>query len=268
MREVICGIYKIENLINGKLYFGQSIDIYNRWYDHQYLLDSDKHYNKHLQSAWNYYTKENFKFSIIEVCDTESLDIREKYYIELYNTYDPVYGYNLTMGGEGGTPNIETRSKMANSHLGLLGTEESRAKQSAALSGVNNPMFGCKGELSPTYGRIKSKEEIEKMMNTRWTEEKRKINSQRVSGKNNPMFGRSGSQNPASKAVVCVETEEYFETVRQAAKWCGLKAASMIGQVCLGKRNVAGRHPETGEKLHWKYAEDIANQCESNEIAL
>lgn len=30
-KEKICGIYKITNKINGKVYIGQSIDIYDRW---------------------------------------------------------------------------------------------------------------------------------------------------------------------------------------------------------------------------------------------
>ena len=34
-REKICGIYKIENLVNGKVYIGQSVDIYKRWIEHK-----------------------------------------------------------------------------------------------------------------------------------------------------------------------------------------------------------------------------------------
>lgn len=30
-KEKICGIYRIENLINHKSYIGQSVDIYKRW---------------------------------------------------------------------------------------------------------------------------------------------------------------------------------------------------------------------------------------------
>ena len=35
MSEKICGIYKITNLVNGKVYIGQSIDIKRRWRDHR-----------------------------------------------------------------------------------------------------------------------------------------------------------------------------------------------------------------------------------------
>ena len=34
-REKICGIYKITNLINGKVYIGQSTNIERRWKDHK-----------------------------------------------------------------------------------------------------------------------------------------------------------------------------------------------------------------------------------------
>ena len=36
MSEKICGIYKITNLVNGKVYIGQSQDIYSRWKEHKY----------------------------------------------------------------------------------------------------------------------------------------------------------------------------------------------------------------------------------------
>lgn len=41
---IISGIYKITNLINGKVYIGQSIDIERRIKDHQY-----KSFNKNGQ---------------------------------------------------------------------------------------------------------------------------------------------------------------------------------------------------------------------------
>jgi group I intron endonuclease len=255
MNDVLCGIYLIENLTNNKKYIGQSVNIYQRWYDHQYLLKSNSHYNIHLQSAWNKYGTDAFRFSVLELCDVCNLDDREKYYIQYYQSYMAELGYNLTLGGEGGVPTNETRQKMSEAHIGLIGTTESRAKQSEALTGANNPMFGRCGALSPTYGRKKSVDEIQKMIETRWTAQKRKINSERILGVNNPMYGRFGSQNAASRAVRCIETNEIFESIQIAARWCGLASSPPIGQVCLGKRKSAGKHPITGEKLHWEYVD-------------
>lgn len=33
---MICGIYKITNKVNGKIYIGQSVDIEGRWKGHMY----------------------------------------------------------------------------------------------------------------------------------------------------------------------------------------------------------------------------------------
>ena len=40
-----------------------------------------------------------------------------------------------------------------------------------------------------------------------------------------------------------------------AARWCGLKNSSSIGQICnkTGKQKTAGKHPETGERLYWEF---------------
>ena len=43
------GIYCIENLISGKKYIGQSVNIQNRWNHHICELNKGIHYNDHLQ---------------------------------------------------------------------------------------------------------------------------------------------------------------------------------------------------------------------------
>ena len=98
-KEKICGIYCIENLVNHKKYIGQSVNIYTRWGIHKSELRYNNHENPHMQSAWNKYGEENFKFYILEECEASMLDDREIFYISYYDTYNQ--GYNLTIGGQG-----------------------------------------------------------------------------------------------------------------------------------------------------------------------
>lgn len=265
----ICGIYKITNLVNNKVYIGQSIDVESRFYAHLYMLRNKVHYNSHLQNTWDKYGENNFKFEIIEECRYELLDDREKYYIKLYRSYLQEYGYNLNLGGQGDgghVPTEETRRKMSESHKGMLGTPESRAKQSAKLSGENNPMYGRCGELNPTYGIPKTEAQREKLIKS-WTEEKRNVARNKVLGDLNPMFGRCGGLNHSSRAVVCLNTGDVFETLKDAAAWCGLKCYDYISRACKGKQKYAGRHPMTGEKLMWKYLEDY-NENTINQLMI
>ena len=57
------------------------------------------------------------------------------------------------------------------------------------------------------------------------------------------------------KMVQCIETQQIFPSVREAANWCGLKSSSPIKDYLAGRGSYksAGKHPETKEKLHWKY---------------
>lgn len=89
----------IRNIINNKIYIGQSHDIYSRWTHHKCDLNNNQHHNRHLQSAWNYYGSEFFEFSIIEETNEKDLDIREMYWIEYYSSYTD--GYNNDTGGQG-----------------------------------------------------------------------------------------------------------------------------------------------------------------------
>lgn len=63
----VSGIYTITNKETGKLYIGESLDIYRRWHkEHIPKLRKDLHYNKELQNDFNKYGEENFEFEILE----------------------------------------------------------------------------------------------------------------------------------------------------------------------------------------------------------
>ena len=97
-----CGIYKITNKENGKAYIGQSVHIEDRWYKHKWESQAEGYpqYNYTIHKAFRKYGISAFTFEIIEECDQEMLDEREKYWIALYDTY--MKGYNDTEGGDGG----------------------------------------------------------------------------------------------------------------------------------------------------------------------
>lgn len=94
------GIYKIENLINNKVYIGQSVNIEKRWSAEKSAAKTptDKAYNYPLSQAFRKYGIENFSFEILEECNQTELNEKEKYYIQKYNSY--FKGYNQTFGGD------------------------------------------------------------------------------------------------------------------------------------------------------------------------
>ena len=115
------GIYKITNIINGKIYIGSSTSEKDGFKDrintHIRLLNRKTHYNKHLQSSWVKYGSENFKFEIVEIIyGKNNILEREQYYIDLYNVINSKIGYN--------------KSPIANSQLGFKHSNESKQKMS------------------------------------------------------------------------------------------------------------------------------------------
>lgn len=103
-RKIICGIYKITNTDNGKMYIGQSNDVIDRIRHHKSSLKYNRHENKKLQYSYNKHGEKAFKFELLEECLEDKLDEREIYWIAKLKTYvgfKDCNGYNLTTGGEG-----------------------------------------------------------------------------------------------------------------------------------------------------------------------
>lgn len=86
------GVYRIQNIIEDKNYIGKSWNIEQRWKEHITTLKSNKHINNKLQSAFNKYGLDSFKFTILEETDKiELMDYFESYYTEKYNAINDGY---------------------------------------------------------------------------------------------------------------------------------------------------------------------------------
>lgn len=102
----MCGIYKIENLINGKVYIGKSINIQKRFKSHinDSFNENKSSYNHLIHKAIRKYGVENFSFDIIEQCDENELNTKEMHWISVYDCCildGKDKGYNMTRGGDG-----------------------------------------------------------------------------------------------------------------------------------------------------------------------
>ena len=132
------GIYKIRNLINNKVYIGQSINIARRWKDHRSAINDETYKDYPLYKAIQKYGIENFEFSVIEECEKEELNEKEKYWISCYNSYNN--GYNQTKGGDGCSHPIKlTEKQVLEIYERLKGTETMECI--AADYGVTHPVI-------------------------------------------------------------------------------------------------------------------------------
>jgi hypothetical protein len=97
-------IYKITNLINGKLYIGQTRnELKKRWLVHKTYAKNCKKYSKnrnsYLYNSIQKYGIDNFKIELLDdtAKNAEELSILEIFYINLFKTYNPKNGYNLKL---------------------------------------------------------------------------------------------------------------------------------------------------------------------------
>ena len=94
-------IYKATNIVNGKMYIGQTFQpLHRRILQHTNPCKGSKFL---FQRAIALYGPENFKFEVVEENIPETLiDEREQYWIKHYNTlfWSNPLGYNLTTGGQ------------------------------------------------------------------------------------------------------------------------------------------------------------------------
>ena len=181
--------------------------------------------NKHFTRAINKYGWDNIQHIVLhEGLDEDEAKELEQYMIQWYDTANRAYGYNISLGGEGGNASEETRKKMsennAKPNLGKHLTEETKKKISEARKGII------------------------------FSEETKKKISEAKKGKN------TGENHPRAKSVTCITTNSVFYTIKDGANYYNISNRSHISACCKDKRKSAGKSP-TGEPLAWKYIDII-----------
>jgi hypothetical protein len=95
----VTGIYKITEISTEKCYIGQSKNIKERFREHMKCgLGIDTPNGNKLYQAMLNSSIEDFTFELIEECNENDLDEKERYFIELYEAYD--YGFNSNKGNK------------------------------------------------------------------------------------------------------------------------------------------------------------------------
>ena len=250
-------IYKATNIVNGKIYIGQTIKSLKTRKNAHVSDALSVNDNNYFHSAIKKYGTKNFNWETIDRNDNrEKLNLLEVFYIGYYDTFVG-RGYNLNAGGNG--------------NFGFSPSKETRKKLSLANSGKDNPMYGKKhsdeaikkmsiaatgkrsGKNNPNYGKKHSKETRKKiseaLMGKRVGEKnhnfgkplsdetKRKL-SIALTGKCSPMRGKhhsdetkrklseakmgkyKGKDSPHAHAVII--GDKYFDTRDQAAEFVGV----------------------------------------------
>lgn len=229
-----CGIYMIQNKVNGKIYIGQSNNIERRYNEHRYSLNNNKDYNKHLQSAWNKYGQNNFEFTILLECEENQLNTYEEYYIFELMSYDNRVGYNKQYGGGVNKPTQETKKKMSKSKKGKSHpiSEETKKK----ISKANTGREGC------FKGKKHSEETKKKISEANKGKPKSEETKKKMSKAKKSMY--IGENNPRAKKVHCIELNITFNTLKEASEKLNI-CRSSIGDCLHGRQKTAGGY-------HWK----------------
>lgn len=112
------GIYLFINKSNNKKYVGQSINIEKRerdhFYEHTNKSEKNKAYDFKINQAFRKYGYKNFDFLILEIVpDTKTIDEREIFWIEYYDSFKNGYNGTPDGGGAGRTGNNHEKNGRA-----------------------------------------------------------------------------------------------------------------------------------------------------------
>jgi hypothetical protein len=131
---MITGVYKIENINNGKFYIGSAAKSFKqRWDNHKKTLRNGTHRNIKLQRSFDKHGESSFSFSVLSFCPPEHCIKIEQWYIDKTNPY---YNINMVAGSrKGATLSEESRQKIREKAIGRKTSDETKEKLRITSSG-------------------------------------------------------------------------------------------------------------------------------------
>jgi group I intron endonuclease len=248
-------VYKITNLVNGKVYIGQSVCIEERWKN-----EKKGQVNGHLRNAFNKYGMDNFRFEILRNVPLNTgititlLNAYEMYFIRQYQSSNQKHGYNKT---DGGTTNYSL-------------SDETRKLLSEKRTGKGNAQYGKKGILSPKYGKkhsllVRQKQSMALKGKKKTPEhcanmskcrigKKLNISPKRLEQLQNQCRVKTSGNSPTAKKVLCLELNETFPCITDAEKRMkGIESRSSIKASLRSGRTYRG--------FTWVYVKNDEKYC-------
>jgi group I intron endonuclease len=211
-------IYLVKNQQNKIVYVGQQIGTKSlNEYQGSGLL---------LNRAYNKYGKDYFKQEIVEYCNVDELNDKEKLYIKQYNTKFP-HGYNLTEGGDG--------------MKGYKYNNNQKQNISNAKNGQKYPKEHGEKIRQAKLGKKRDPETINKIIQTKASKHNIKID---LTLKNQ---SRSNSQKTILQYDLQSNLLNEYQSAQEAGRCLG-KSGNSIADCAFGRQS-------TAYGFVWKYRE-------------
>lgn len=246
-KEIKSGIYMIKNIINNKIYVGQSVDLDRRKSMHFSSLKNNHHHNKYLQNSYNKYGKENFIFEIIEYCPISELDKKEEYWVDKLESRNIAKGYNLIDGGAGGNKEWNVREIVClnnKQHFKSLSSAVNFASvSSSTISSCLNHHTYSAGEYNGERLVWRYAEEYNELSENDMVELIKIANAPYISNK--------------CKSVVLLNTGEEYYSIGEASRKTGISTSAII-MSCSGNAKYGGKEKD-GTPMIWFYSNDYYN---------
>lgn len=206
-------IYKVTNIVNGKIYIGQtSRTLSRRKIEHINQAQNNSRNCRYFHSALLKYGFDNFTWEVLCSMDNiESLNLKEVEYIKEYNSFGE-NGYNLCNGG--------------NSNVGYKHSDETILKMKQRRHSENS-----KSKLSLAhFGKVLSESTKDKI---------RQINIGKKASVETKSKMSASLKGKGTKHIICVELNKVFTSLTSAATELKLSISHISG-VCNGTRQSTG----------------------------
>lgn len=206
-------IYKIVNLVNNKMYVGQTTQSIKRRFK-KHISSSNGEDNTYIHNAIKKYGANKFVIYEIDSAKNQNeLNNKEIYWIKKLNTKIP-NGYNLTDGGDGIKGYHHTKETINLLRIKSLGNKSALGKHEISKEGKENMIKAHKNKTSCFYG------------------------------KHHTNIAKSLMSNKHNKPVICIETNKIYPSSLIASK--ELNITNHIGRCCNGERKTCGGY-------HWRW---------------
>ena len=256
MASDICGIYGIHNIITDKWYVGQSQNIRVRNSAEKCNLRKGYFHsnanNRHISNAWKKYGENAFEWIILEECSVDQLDQRETFWITEKNSFHN--GYNQTLGGggrRGWVMSEEHKQRLRELLKTRVISNETRKrlsesqKQRFTLTPKETKpvyQYTLDGVFVKKYDSVKVAADFVKcsVANIRYScQSEGHMSASGFVWSHNKYDFLPHNRDFKRQKVVCVETEQVFDSLKDAAGAVGV-SVSKISQCIHGNRLRSG----------------------------